>query len=110
MKPQDLVNQTTSQLLAQNSKAVDLLSQGVDRMVNGLKTANAQIIGMYKQAPEPFSPSESTLGQLQSAMDTYTKLIQLTSAYVLSTTAEMAQGIIQKTSEATAKVASAAKV
>lgn len=109
MKSQDLFNQATSQMLNQHSKTVELIEQNVDRMVSGVKTANAQIIGVYKQTPEPFSPSEATLNQLQSALDTYTKLIKLTSDYVLSTTSEMTQGIISKTSEATKKAASVAK-
>lgn len=110
MKAEQIVKTTSEQILAQQAKAVEFAEQGLEKLLTGVKTANVQILGAYKQTPEPFTPSADTLGQLQVAMDTYTKLIETTSALVINTSAEMARSVLVKTSEASLKAASMVKV
>lgn len=110
MKAEQIVKTTSEQILAQHAKALEVAEQGIDKILAGVKTANIQILGAYKQTPEPFTPSENTVAQLQSAMDTYTKLIETTSSYVLNTTAEVTRGWMEKTSEASLKAAAMVKV
>lgn len=110
MNAQDFVKNASEQVLAQHAKAVDFASEGVDKLLAGIKTANVQILGAYKQTPEPFTPSTETLSQLQAAMDTYTKLIETTSALVINTTADFTKGVMEKSTEASLKAASYVKV
>ena len=110
MKAEQMIKTASEQMLAQHAKAIEVAEQGLDKVLTGVKTANIQILGAYKQTPEPFTPSESTVSQLQAAMDTYTQLIQNTSTYLLNTSAEITRGMMEKTSEASLKAASMVKI
>lgn len=110
MKADQIVKNASEQVLAQHAKAVEMAQDGLDKLLTGVKTANVQILGAYKQTPEPFTPSADTVARLQEAMDTYTKLIETTSAYVITTSAEFTRSVMEKASEASLKASSLVKV
>lgn len=110
MKAEEFVKNAADQVMAQHAKVIDLAGEGVEKLLAGVKTANVQILGAYKQTPEPFTPSAETISQLQAAMDTYTKLIETTSALVINTSAEFTKNVMEKGAEASLKAASYVKV